>query len=49
MAIVITRRGIRKVLAAGESSNAKRDSVVLNAGVALYVYGSAKTIKMALS
>ncbi len=36
---------LRKVLAAGEESNAKRDSVVLNAGMALYVYGSTSTVE----
>ena len=36
---------LKKVLSGGEESNAKRDSVVLNAGMALYVYGSASSIE----
>jgi len=37
---------LRAVLAAGDdgSTNAKRDSVVLNAGMGLYVYGTAASI-----
>lgn len=34
----------RNVLAAGEFTNAKRDSVLLNAGVGIYVYGLASSI-----
>lgn len=36
---------LRNVLAAGAYTNAKRDSVVLNAGMGLYVYGLASSIK----
>jgi anthranilate phosphoribosyltransferase len=35
----------RKVLLGGDHTNAKRDSIVLNAGVGCYVYGLASTIK----
>ncbi|GMI37296.1 hypothetical protein TrCOL_g10050 [Triparma columacea] len=35
----------RKVLQGGDHTNAKRDSVVLNAGVGCYVYGLADTIE----
>jgi anthranilate phosphoribosyltransferase len=34
----------RKVLLGGDASNAKRDSIVLNAGVGCYVYGLTETI-----
>lgn len=34
----------KKVLLGGDESNAKRDSIVLNAGVGCYVYGLASTI-----
>jgi len=34
----------REVLRGGEHSSAKRDAVTLNAGVGLYVYGSAGSI-----
>jgi len=34
----------RKVLLGGDESNAKRDSIVLNAGVGCYVYGLTETI-----
>lgn len=34
----------RKVLLGGDHTNAKRDSIVLNAGVGCYVYGMAETI-----
>lgn len=34
----------RKVLLGGDHTNAKRDSIVLNAGVGCYVYGLAETI-----
>lgn len=34
----------RKVLLGGDHTNAKRDSIVLNAGVGCYVYGKTKTI-----
>lgn len=36
---------LRAVLVGGEFSNAKRDSVLLNAGVGLYVYGKANSIE----
>jgi anthranilate phosphoribosyltransferase len=35
---------LRSVLAGGEYTNAKRDSVILNAGVGVYVYGLAGSI-----
>ena len=38
-------RQLRMVLAGGTLSNAKRDSVVLNAGVGVYVYGLVASIK----
>jgi len=34
----------RKVLLGGDHTNAKRDSIVLNAGVGCYVYGMAESI-----
>ena len=34
---------LKRVLAAGEESNAKRHTVVLNAGMGLYVYDVAST------
>lgn len=34
----------RKVLLGGDHTNAKRDSIVLNAGVGIYVYGLAESI-----
>lgn len=36
---------LRDVLSAGAHSNAKRDAVVLNAGVGVYVYGLTSSIK----
>jgi len=36
---------LRKVLTGGDYSNAKRDSVLLNAGFGVYVYGMAKSIE----
>lgn len=35
----------RKVLLGGDHTNAKRDSIVLNAGVGCYVYGMTDTIE----
>ena len=37
-------QALRDVLAGGAQSDAKRDAVVLNAGVGLYVYGLAASI-----
>ena len=37
-------QALRDVLAGGEYSNAKRDSILLNAGVGCYVYGLANSI-----
>ena len=33
------------MLKEGDVTNAKRDSIILNAGVGLYVYGKAKSIE----
>eukprot|EP01035_Chromulina_nebulosa_P019205 gene19205-25055_t len=38
-------QALRDVLAAGEYTNAKRDSVILNAGFGVYVYGLADSIE----
>ena len=40
---------LRKVLRGGDETDAKRDAVVLNAGMALYVYDLASSIKRGLS
>ena len=37
-------QALRDVLAGGEYTNAKRDAVLLNAGVGCYVYGLANSI-----
>jgi len=37
-------RLFRETLAPGQFTNAKRDAVVLNAGMGLYVYGLAQTL-----
>ena len=38
-------KALRDVLAGGEFTNAKRDSIILNAGFGLYVYGLADSIE----
>lgn len=38
-------QALKDVLAGGEHTNAKRDSVLLNAGVGMYVYGLAESIE----
>jgi anthranilate phosphoribosyltransferase len=38
-------KALRDVLAGGEYSDAKRDSIVLNAGFGVYVYGMAPSVQ----
>lgn len=38
-------QALRDVLAGGEYTNAKRDSIILNAGFGLYVYDAADSIE----
>lgn len=38
-------QALRDVLSGGNFSNAKRDSILLNAGVGVYVYGLASSIE----
>ena len=40
---------LRVVLSPGDFTNAKRDSIVLNAGMGLYVYGKTNSIKEGVS
>jgi anthranilate phosphoribosyltransferase len=42
-------QALKDVLAGGEFVNAKRDSILLNAGVGVYVYGLAKSIEEGVS